>query len=166
MWRTVGSWDTTGRGLGIDCEDEETGALTANLGRAELKDGQFHFYINIRYPVRMKLEHLHQDAKTYLSDKWNVSVVEHIGPLYVDPQTPLIETLMEIYRSYFGDEGQPMTTGGATYARAIPNAVAFGALFPEREDQAHKVDEYWAIDDFLTCIEIYAEAMTQLANTL
>ncbi|MFB5189431.1 dipeptidase PepV [Alicyclobacillus fastidiosus] len=166
MWRTVGSWDTAGRALGIDAEDDETGPLTANLGRAELVDGTYQFYINIRFPIRMTVDQLLQGAQTYLSDKWQVSIVEHMPPLYVDPASPLVQTLMGVYAAHFEDDATPISIGGATYARAIPNAVAFGALFPEREDFAHRVDENWALDDFLTCVEIYAEAMTQLANTL
>ncbi|EPZ42641.1 dipeptidase PepV [Alicyclobacillus acidoterrestris] len=166
MWRTVGSWDTAGRALGIDGADEETGPLTANLGRAELVDGMYHFYINIRFPIRMTAEQLLQDVQSFLSDKWQVSIVEHMPPLHVNPSSPLVETLMDVYRSYFGDDASPISIGGATYARAIPNAVAFGALFPNREDFAHKADENWSISDYLTCIEIYAEAMTRLANTL
>ncbi|WAH35082.1 dipeptidase PepV [Alicyclobacillus dauci] len=166
MWRTIGSWDTKGRGLGIDTEDEETGPLTANLGKAELVDGTYRFYINIRFPIRLKVDQLLQTAQSYLSDKWQVSVIEHLPPLYIDPQSVLVQTLMDVYRSFFDDGLEPRTIGGATYARAIPNAVAFGALLPGRDDFAHKVDENWIVDDFLTCIEIYAEAMTQLSNKL
>lgn len=167
MWRTVGSWDTKGRGLGIDVEAEGQATLTTNLGKAELRDGVYHFYVNIRFPNRLTVDQLIQDAQTYLSDKWRVSLVEHIPPLYTDPNSDLVETLMSVYRDFFDDvEGEPLSIGGATYARAIPNAVAFGARRPETEDVAHKIDEYWAIDDFITCIEIYAEAMTRLANTL
>lgn len=166
MWRTIGSWETNGRGLGIDCSDDESGALTTNLGKAELREGAFHFFVNTRFPIRQKIDQLLQTAQTYLSDKWQVSVVEHLPPLYVDPKSPLVDVLMDVYRTYVDDESAPLCIGGATYARAIPNAVAFGALMPGRSEMAHKADEYLEMDDFWTCIEIYAEAMTRLANTL
>ncbi|MFD1677138.1 dipeptidase PepV [Alicyclobacillus fodiniaquatilis] len=166
MWRTIGAWDTTGKGLGIDSEDDETGPLTANLGMADLSNGAYHFFVNVRFPIRLTVDDLLQNAQSYLSDKWRVTLTEHLPSLYIDPTSPLVSTLMDVYQAYFDEDLEPKSTGGATYARAIPNAVAFGALMPGRPELAHQVDENWAIEDYLTCIEIYAEAMTRLANTL
>lgn len=166
MWRTVSAWDVSGRALGIDGADEDTGPLTMALTKAELREDVFQFFINIRFPVTHNVEQIVETAKTYLPDKWHVSLVEHLAPLRVDPDSPVVAELMKVYRSFFDDDLGPETTGGATYARTIPNAVAFGALFPGKSGLAHEPDEYWELDDYLTCIEIYAEAMTRLANSL
>lgn len=166
MWRTIGAWDTNGRALGIDAEDEISGPLTANLGKAELSNDVFQFYVNIRYPIHSKIDELVNSVQAYLFDKWRVSLIEHMPPLFVDPDSQLVKILMDVYGEFFDDNLQPITTGGATYARAIPNAVAFGARRPESEDTAHKIDECWSLSEFFNCIEIYAEAMTRLSNTL
>jgi succinyl-diaminopimelate desuccinylase len=46
----------------------------------------------------------------------------------------------------------------------LPNAVAFGALLPGREDVAHRVNEYMNIEDLYTAVEIYTKALLDLAT--
>jgi succinyl-diaminopimelate desuccinylase len=53
--------------------------------------------------------------------------------------------------------------GGGTYARAIPNAVAFGPRFPEEEDVMHQKDEYMRVDSLMKAARIYADAIFRLA---
>ncbi len=166
MWRAIGGQTTSGSELGIDCADDVSGALTSNLGRAELTNGIFYFYFNVRYPVRLELNDLTERCKHYLPDKWGVEVVESLPPLYVPLDSPVVQTLLRVYRDITGDYTEPFTIGGATYARAIPNAVAFGALYPGQADMAHQKDEYWSIDDYYRTVQIYAQAMLDLANTL
>ena len=39
--------------------------------------------------------------------------------------------------------------GGGTYARSLEAGVAFGPLFPGREDRAHQKDEYMYVEDLV-----------------
>jgi succinyl-diaminopimelate desuccinylase len=72
---------------------------------------------------------------------------------------------MEVYRKNTGDEAsKPMVIGGGTYARAIPNAVAFGPRFPDSPNLAHQTDEYAAVDDLMKITRIYADAMYKLTG--
>ncbi len=166
MWRVVAGQTPDGRGLGIEGADEVTGALTANIGRAMLNDGKYEFLVNIRYPIDENVDDLVLRCKAHLSDKWDVEVVENRPPLYVPVESPLIRTLRRVYEDYVGGDSTPIAIGGATYARAIQNAVAFGAMFPGMPDVAHEKDEFWPLSDYFKCIEIYAHAMYELANTL
>jgi succinyl-diaminopimelate desuccinylase len=55
--------------------------------------------------------------------------------------------------------------GGGTYARAIPNALAYGASFPDSADgPAHEPNERIAIDTLVRAAKIYAHALYALAN--
>ena len=54
--------------------------------------------------------------------------------------------------------------GGGTYAKSLPNTVAFGSIFPGREDTMHQANEYIDIKDLLASSRIYAKAMMKLAN--
>jgi succinyl-diaminopimelate desuccinylase len=166
MWRTIAAQTTDGRGLGIDSEDEVTGALTTNLGRAILNDGYYDFMFNIRYPIDQTIDELVSRCKEHVSDKWEVRVMEYRDPLFVPLDSPIVQTLRRVYEEQVGGDSTPLAIGGATYARAIPNAVAFGAMFPGMADVAHQKDEFWPLSDYLKCIEIYAHAMYELANTL
>jgi succinyl-diaminopimelate desuccinylase len=42
--------------------------------------------------------------------------------------------------------------------------VAFGPLFPGREEVAHEKDEYMVIEDLLRATAIYAQAIYELAK--
>jgi len=42
--------------------------------------------------------------------------------------------------------------------------VAFGALFPGREDVMHQKDEYMYVEDLLKATAIYAQSIYELAG--
>ena len=65
-----------------------------------------------------------------------------LAPIYLPKDHFMIETLMRVYREVSGDEvSQPIASGGATYARAMDNCVAFGALFPGEILTEHQPNE-------------------------
>ena len=92
-------------------------------------------------------------------------------PLFVDPDSHLVKTLMDVYRRYSGDEQSPAKTiGGGTYARKFEQFVAFGPEFPHSEKSTdafvggpHQRDEGIKIDDLLRAMAIYAAALETLA---
>lgn len=55
--------------------------------------------------------------------------------------------LLGVYRDVTGDDAEPISLGGGTYARAFDNAVAFGILFPGEPNMCHQTNEYWSVDD-------------------
>lgn len=58
----------------------------------------------------------------------------------------------------------PKSIGGGTYAKAIPNVVAFGPIFPGDEVREHKPDEFMEIDRLMENVHIFAEALYRLAR--
>ncbi len=154
-----------GRQLGIDMEDDVSGALTANLGVVDIDRERGRALVNIRYPVTYELdqvmENIYKKAKECDVD---VEIVGHNPPLYVPKDDPLIKKLITIYKDMTGETVEPITTGGGTYARALDYAVAFGAQFPGRPDLAHQKDEYIEIEDLILHTKIYARAIAELAR--
>ncbi|MDE8054011.1 peptidase M20, partial [Erysipelothrix rhusiopathiae] len=55
------------------------------------------------------------------------------------------------------------TTGG-TYAKIIPNIIAFGPSFPGQKDIAHLPDEWMNLDDIFNNAKIYSNALYKLKN--
>lgn len=166
MWRAIAAQDTKGCALGLESSDDVTGHLTSNLGRAILEGDHYSFLFNIRYPIDLSKEELLARAKEYVSDKWRVSLEGGHDALHVPVDSPVVQTLQKVYVDLTGEPATPIAIGGATYARAITNAVAFGPLFPGQPELAHQKDECWALSDYFRCTEIYAHAMFELANTL
>ncbi|MBQ7229898.1 MAG: dipeptidase PepV, partial [Oscillospiraceae bacterium] len=63
-----------------------------------------------------------------------------------------------------GLDGEPKSIGGGTYAKSIPNLLAFGPIFPGDEIREHKPDEYISIDNLVKNAQIIAAAMYELAK--
>ena len=63
-----------------------------------------------------------------------------------------------------GEKAELKSIGGGTYAKSMPNLVAFGPIFPGDEVREHKPDEYMEIERVLQNAEIIAAAMYELAK--
>lgn len=86
-------------------------------------------------------------------------------PHYVDPQDPIVTTLMGTYRELTGEAAaEPEVVGGGTYGRLMKRGVAFGALFAHTPDTMHQVDEFQPVDDLLLAMAIYGRSIEALAN--
>lgn len=156
--------DYNGAKFGCEFSDELSGKLTLNVGTITLKGNHFFMETNLRYPASMKWETV-KEAMMKTIDKAGFSYKEksYLPPVYIDPKSDFVHKLMDSYRRIAGDtENQPFAIGGATYARGIPNAVAFGPLFPDEEEMAHEANEFISIHSLEKMTEIYADALEQL----
>ena len=69
-----------------------------------------------------------------------------------------------MYEEQTGDKAVLKSIGGGTYAKSIPNLVAFGPIFPGDEIREHKPDEYMEVERLLQNAEILAAAIYELAK--
>ena len=76
----------------------------------------------------------------------------------------LVTALLASYEEETGLKGEPISTGGGTYAKVLKQGVAFGALFPDEEDLAHQADEYATVDRMMTAMKVFANALVRLAG--
>ena len=158
--------DYKGEHLGIGLSDEPSGELSVNLGMMDFQSGILTLEVNLRIPVTFT----DADVKDRLRLKFagsgfTISFGEFTPPLYYPEDYPMINTLMEVYRTVTGDVGaKPMAIGGGTYAKEMNNVVAFGPGLPGREDVDHIADEYIYFEDLITWTNIYAQAILALSN--
>lgn len=158
--------DHEGKKLGIDFKDEVIGDLTLNVGVIEYSfDKGVRLGLNLRYPASADYEQI-MSAIDYHMGPYQLKVtdMDHSTPHYIDQNHPLIKTLQKVYESQTGEEARLLSIGGGTYARSLKTGVAFGPLFPGKEETAHQKDEYVEIDDLLKAIAIYAEALYELGT--
>lgn len=158
--------DSRGEKLHIQTKDEISGDLTVNVGvlRFRHEDGGM-IGMNMRYPVTTISNTIHETLqKVAAKQHFTYTIKEDSKPHYVKEDHPLIQTLKRVYEKHTGQEGTLLSIGGGTYARALQAGVAFGPLFPGRNEVAHQKDEYVHIDDLLRAIAIYAEAIYELAK--
>ncbi|MBL0387745.1 dipeptidase PepV [Tumebacillus sp. ITR2] len=167
LWQFISEVDTDGDRLGIKMVCAATGPLTNNMGLVHIDEKGVKLAFNVRFPVDQTDDGLLAIMQEKLGPEgYSVEKNEHanMAPLYVPKDSEIVTKLLKVYEEETGEQAEPLTIGGGTYARAIPNAVAFGALFPGQEELAHQRDENWAVDDLIRCTKIYAKAIYELAR--
>ncbi|WP_163101177.1 dipeptidase PepV [Peribacillus alkalitolerans] len=158
--------ESRGKKLGITFTDDITGDLTVNAGTFQYsREHGGKIGLNVRYPVTYQWNENEMNLKNKLQDlEMEMATVSHSKPHHVEKDSFLIKTLSKVYEEQTGDKTELLSIGGGTYARSLQAGVAFGPLFPGREDIAHQKDEYIYIDDLLKATAIYAQAIFELAK--
>lgn len=147
-----------------DRADKDSGRLMFNIGLADWKPGLQTLGVDIRFPVSMKKEEV-AEALEKACAPYGITVEEfdYLRPLHISTDTPLVQSLLQAYREVTGDQvNQPISTGGATFARSMDHIVAFGALMPGSPATEHQANECAQIADLKGAIAIYARAFQLL----
>ena len=167
--------DWQGKPLGIQKEGAYMGFLTMSTGIVNIEAGHAEIVIDIRYPNDADVAYIvacFQQKIKALSYDLQLHVKKDAKPLFVDPNSSLVTSLMDVYRAYSGDTFSPAKTmGGGTYARKLPNFVAFGPEFPRAVEEGesfiggpHQKDEGIRLEDMQKAVAIYAAAIEKLAK--
>ena len=153
-----------GESLGLAMRDD-LGPLTFNLGVMKLKDDALSLSFTIRYPVSKtyddvfpRVERAFTLGGFTLTDQWSKP------SLYVSPESELIRKLSKVYEEQTGSAAALKTLGGGTYAKSMPNLVAFGPIFPGDIVREHQANEYVPVEWVLRNAEIIGAAMYELAQ--
>lgn len=154
-----------GEGFGIKLHDEDSGYLTFNVGTIEAEGDKVSLGLNLRYPVTFKLEQMMDPMEEKIKPYgFKIEDFSHQEPLYFPKDHKLIKTLLDVYEKHTGDKAEPIAIGGGTYAKEMPNMVAFGPIFPGKPDLDHQANEYIEIEDLMKMTNIYASAIMELSK--
>ncbi|HEU0701869.1 TPA: dipeptidase [Streptococcus pneumoniae] len=162
---TQAGQDGTGRQIFSDIADEPSGHLSFNVAGLMINHERSEIRIDIRTPVLTDKEEL-VELLTRCAQNYQLRYEEfdYLAPLYVAKDSKLVSTLMQIYQEKTGDNSPAISSGGATFARTMPNCVAFGALFPGAKQTEHQANECAVLEDLYRAMDIYAEAVYRLAT--
>lgn len=156
--------DYTGKKLGLNVTDE-SGPLTLNVAQASLKNGELLFGINLRIPIRTSIATVKESFENSIKEtSLSCIFTGEKEALFIPKEAPLVQTLCHIYNTSTDSHQEPIAIGGATYARAFPNCISFGANLPSHQDMCHQADEYISIDNLILASNIYAKAIYELAK--
>lgn len=166
--------DWMGSGLGIAFEGDTMGFLTMNPGIIHM-DEQVEVVIDIRYPNDIDADTIIQSIQQAIDESGlplELEVKKNVKPLYVDPNSEFIQTLLRSYKQFSGDyDSKPFTIGGGTYAKKFANFVAFGPEFPHPSipkgmqiGECHQTNEGMAIEDLIKAVAIYSDALIHLGG--
>lgn len=157
--------DLNGEKFGIYLEDEESGKLSFNVGTIDIKQQRGIVTLNLRYPVTKTLDDMMKPVNNSL-DGTGITIenFSHQEPLYFSKDHPLIQSLAKVYNEQTGKEAELISIGGGTYAKEMPNTVAFGPIFPGEPSTIHQPNEYIEIEDLINITKIYAHSLYELAK--
>lgn len=154
-----------GVSLGIAMEDQVSGPLTVNMGVVQLDGDAMTVKLNYRYPVTRSFEDCGPTVEgAFAAGGFQISSLSHKGSLYMAPDSPLVSKLLDVYARCTGEVAEAKCIGGGTYAKMMPNTVAFGPIFPGDEVREHKPDEYMELERLTDNANILAQAMYELAR--
>ena len=128
---------TDGSSFGIACSDEHFGALTAVGGMVRFEDGRIRQSIDFRYPTGVTSQQL-SDAVGAIAKEYGASfaLAHDKEPFLMQPTSREVQALMRAYNEVTGEEAEPFTMKGGTYARMFSTAVSFGPEKPWEEKPA------------------------------
>jgi len=154
-----------GSDLGISMSDDVSGPLTCNPGLASFSKGVLSVVLDIRHPVTVKGDLVVERMKEKLAPLGLTPVERSRNtPLFVPKDSPLIKDLSEAFFETTGKHPKVMAIGGGTYAKALPNVVAFAPFPSGLPDLAHQADEYIGIEDLLSSVLVVKAAKLRLAR--
>ena len=157
--------ETDGSSAGIAMQDTVSGGLTLNLGTLQADSNKMTLKINYRYPVTKEYADCGPAFNRLFENAGFIIDAEvHKAKLYIPEDSELVTTLLKVYRRQTGLEGNAKCIGGGTYAKMLPNTVAFGPIFPGDEVREHKPDEYIEINNLVKNAQIIAAAMYEMAK--
>ena len=157
--------ETDGKSAGIALSDEPSGGLTLNWGTLNADENKLSMIINYRYPVTTEYSDCAPKLDALFAEAGFEKAKEaHKAKLYIPADSDLVKILLKVYKAHTGIDGKPVCIGGGTYAKSLPNILAFGPIFPGDEVREHKPDEFIEIPKLMKNAQIIASAMYEMAK--
>jgi succinyl-diaminopimelate desuccinylase len=164
--------DTNGTALGLDrAAAPDWGGWTVNVATLHKESrygGKPALVINLRRPppltAQQSRDRLFGEVRKFSPRLEPAEYYFGDEPLIFDPQAKLVRRLMDAYARATGERPPPAISGGGTYARRIPNAIAYGMWFPGKPYPGHDVDEKIALVDLERGLDVLVETLRDLAG--
>ncbi|MBO1095001.1 M20 family peptidase [Enterococcus casseliflavus] len=153
-----------GEGVDLVLEDADSGKLILAPVVLQKSASGLALEVAFRYPVSVTEEQVLAGVQKALPEGASLTILRSIPGFCRSKDAPEIQTLSTIYHQVTGNDPTPVTTTGATYARKMPNILAFGPSFPGQKGIAHNQDEYMAVADLRMNLEIYLRSLQALTK--
>jgi succinyl-diaminopimelate desuccinylase len=171
--RKAGS-DLHGASLGITDRDPVWGQYSVNVATIKPADGtpgSLTLMTNLRrIPPRTAVEekaHLDKQVAAFNASTGAALVTGGYfedEPLVFRMDSKIVKKLLDVYAKATGVRAKPSISGGGTYAKRLPNSIAFGMWFPGQPYPGHDVDEKIAIADLHRGTRVLIHALMEIAT--
>lgn len=147
------------------------GPLTVNLSTARNTANGIELAINLRAPAGKPMPQLETEIRAAIADwakarELPLPAIEiTLTDAYLPEQPKQVEPLLAVFRHYTGihDVG-PVSIGGGTNARLMPNAVNFGPTMPGKPYTGHSEHEFITREQMTLNLRMYTAMMAWLAS--
>ena len=154
-----------GKSCGLGFSDSVSGAMTCALTLLNTKEGRLHGGIDIRFPIDRKYDEISGIIISALHGAgFEIDECEGMEPHYVDEKSDFVQKLLGVYEDVLGEKGYCISEGGITYVHNTEGGVAFGAEFPEEENNMHGADEHISLKTFMINCNMYANAIVAICG--
>lgn len=148
--------------LGLSKLENEQGTVTFSPNVIFEDENKVFITCDCRIPAPFNFE----DIKNVIDQfGFDYSLLPHTHPpVCVAKDGFFVQTLLSAYNSVTGENKQPISMCGSTFARAFNKGCAFGMDFLTYETNIHDANERVKISDLATAYEIYYTALKSLAE--
>jgi predicted dipeptidase len=163
--------DLHGAGLDLALKDPVWGTEDVNVATIKSDQGALKMAINLRHIPPMSLPDLRAHLEKQLADfnqKRGATLVPggfyEDTPLSFNLNAKLVKRLMAVYERSTGKHEPYAISGGGTYAKRMPNSIAFGMWFPGKPYSAHASNEGGPIADLHRGVGVLLDALVDLST--
>ncbi len=161
---------TDGSGLGIDCADSDFGPLTLACGIVGKKGPSITLTLDARFPTTTSASAI-ADAVSKEASAIGAEVCTTMfkEPFVCDPDSAAVQALLDAYNEVTGEDAEPFTMGGGTYARMFSHGASFGIEKPweDKPDWVggmHGPDEAVSEESLKEEFRIYVKTIEKLMH--
>lgn len=157
--------DISGKALKIAMADEQSGALTMNLGILKYESGKLYGELDVRAPLCANDRNLTEKLRNSFKEAGIILESGNMRPAhYVPADSFFVRTLLDSYEYYSGRKGETRATGAGTYVHDLKRGVAFGCMTEETDNHMHGDNEFIEIKTMLMSAKIFADVIVKLCG--
>ena len=157
--------DYNGQKLGLDKSDA-SGRLTLNLGTMRWDENGYELKLDLRVPNEVPEEYVKERLQA-ACDELGAEMLNfrYSKGFTLAEDCELVSGLLKVFKERTGiQDARPLSSGGGTYARKLPNAVSFGPEGYKCESDAHESNEFITLEQLDFNTKMIADAIIELAG--
>lgn len=136
-------------------------AFSVNLFK--VNEGKIKIHINCRFAYGTEPQEI-EDALRRVAEEYGGELfnVESLPAVYISKERPFIKEFAAAYEIASERKNEFVLAYGGSYAKAMPNIVSWGPIFPGEEDKCHEDNEYINCESLMTSGKIFAIALHKI----
>lgn len=120
--------------------------------------------INNRFPYGTSEKEIYNGIEAFAKKHGGkISFYESMPAVFVSKERPFLKVLADSYEEVSSLKNEYTLAYGGSYAKAMPNIVSWGPLFPGEDDTSHEPNEYIDIKSMMDSAKIFALSIAGIA---